>query len=94
MSIRIKICGITNLRDLGGYATTDGATVAAGLVYRSNQLSGISPADMTALADLGLITSGQPGDEVVQARQPGRGIYLILRGVGPRQTAPAAENKR
>ena len=43
-----------NLRDLGGYKTSDGATVRSGLVYRSNQLSGISPSDMEKLAALKL----------------------------------------
>jgi protein-tyrosine phosphatase len=50
----LGIASVPNLRDLGGYQTSDGATVAAALVYRSNQLSGISPADMEQLAALGL----------------------------------------
>jgi protein-tyrosine phosphatase len=48
---------VPNLRDLGGYHTSDGATVVAGLVYRSNQLNGISPGDMTMLANLELKTA-------------------------------------
>ena len=43
-----------NLRDLGGYQTTTGATVSYGLVYRSNQLSPISAEDMKKFAALGL----------------------------------------
>jgi protein-tyrosine phosphatase len=50
----LGIASIPNLRDLGGYRTSDGATVASGLVYRSNQLSGISAEDMQELAALGL----------------------------------------
>ena len=50
----LGIASVPNLRDLGGYGTSDGATVAAGLVYRSNQLSGISPGDMEKLAALDL----------------------------------------
>jgi len=50
----LGIASIPNLRDLGGYLTTGGSTVAAGLVYRSNQLSGIPPDDMAKLAGLGL----------------------------------------
>jgi protein-tyrosine phosphatase len=50
----LGIASVPNLRDLGGYQTSDGATVAAGLVYRSNQLSGISPSDMDKLAELEL----------------------------------------
>ena len=33
--------------------TSDGMSIAAGLVYRSNQLSGISPGDMELIANLG-----------------------------------------
>lgn len=48
------IASIPNLRDMGGYKTTDGATVARGLVYRSNQLHNISESDMRLLAELNL----------------------------------------
>jgi len=50
----LGIASIPNLRDLGGYRTRDGAIVATGLVYRANQLSGISPADLEKLAHLKL----------------------------------------
>jgi protein-tyrosine phosphatase len=50
----LGIVSVVNLRDLGGYTTADGATVARGLVYRSNQLSGIPEGDMEKLAALGL----------------------------------------
>ncbi len=50
----LGIASVPNLRDLGGYRTSGGATVARGLVYRSNQLSRISPDDMARLAALGL----------------------------------------
>jgi len=50
----LGIASIPNLRDLGGYKTSDGETVASGLIYRSNQLSGISPEDMDKLAALKL----------------------------------------
>ena len=52
LSLGIK--SVPNLRDLGGYKTSDGATVAGGLAYRANQLSGIRPADMEKLAALNL----------------------------------------
>jgi protein-tyrosine phosphatase len=45
---------VPNLRDLGGYRTADGATVAAGRVYRSNQLHEVVPDDMKKLAALNL----------------------------------------
>ena len=50
----LGIESVPNLRDLGGYTTSDGATVASGLVYRANQLSGITAADMDNLAAIGL----------------------------------------
>jgi protein-tyrosine phosphatase len=50
----LGVQSVPNLRDLGGYRTSDGATVAGGLVYRSNQLSGISESDMDKLAGLNL----------------------------------------
>ena len=50
----LGIASVPNLRDLGGYQAADGSTVASGLVYRANQLSGISPDDMKKLAELNL----------------------------------------
>ncbi len=52
--LSLGIASVPNLRDLGGYATNDGATVVRGLVYRSNQLAGISPEDMEKIAKLSL----------------------------------------
>ena len=50
----LGIASVQNLRALGGYLTADGKRIASGLVYRSNQLSGITPADMEKLAKLDL----------------------------------------
>ena len=50
----LGIVSIPNLRDMGGYKTTNGATITRGLVYRSNQLYGISESDMILLAELNL----------------------------------------
>ena len=52
--LSLGVRSVPNLRDLGGYKTVSGATVASGLLYRSNQLSGISPGDMQKLAGLEL----------------------------------------
>jgi protein-tyrosine phosphatase len=52
----LGIESVPNLRDLGGYKTSDGATVASKLVYRSSQLSDISAGDMKKLANLNLKT--------------------------------------
>ncbi len=45
---------VPNLRELGGYANSDGAKVAGKLVYRSNQLCDITEKDMKHIASLGL----------------------------------------
>jgi protein-tyrosine phosphatase len=50
----LGIKSIPNLRDLGGYKTSNGAMVVNGLVYRSDQLSGISKEDMEKVVKLGL----------------------------------------
>jgi protein-tyrosine phosphatase len=49
----LGIASVPNLRDLGGYPTRDGRTVATGLAYRSDQLSDITPEDMAKLSALG-----------------------------------------
>jgi protein-tyrosine phosphatase len=43
-----------NLRDLGGHVTGNGAVLRGGLVYRSGQLSPMSPGEMEQIALLGL----------------------------------------
>jgi protein-tyrosine phosphatase len=53
-SSQITIHSAPNLRDIGGHITEDGQRVRTGLLYRSEQLSGISDADMPAFAQLGL----------------------------------------
>lgn len=52
--LSLGIASIPNLRDLGGYKTKDNHVIATGLLYRSNQLSQITAADMEKLAALGL----------------------------------------
>ena len=54
--LSLGIESVPNLRDLGGYAAANGATVVGGLVFRSNQLSEISDEDMAKIAALGLKT--------------------------------------
>ena len=52
--LSLGIASIPNLRDMGGYKTASGATIARGLLYRSNQLLNISSEDMLLLAQLNL----------------------------------------
>jgi protein-tyrosine phosphatase len=46
--------GANNTRDIGGYGTEDGRVIRRGLVYRSGELSALSPAGCQAFADLGV----------------------------------------
>lgn len=45
---------IPNLRDIGGYRTTDGRWVKMGMLYRSDQLDRLSDSDLGAMGGLGL----------------------------------------
>ncbi|MFJ6717163.1 MULTISPECIES: tyrosine-protein phosphatase [unclassified Streptomyces] len=60
---QIPLQGAVNLRDLGGYRTYTGGQVRQGLVYRSDALGKLTPADVTTVAGLGLT-------EVVDFRIP------------------------
>lgn len=50
----LGIASVANLRDVGGYMTRDGLVVRQRLLYRSNQLSKLSPGDLEKIAALGL----------------------------------------
>jgi protein-tyrosine phosphatase len=50
----LGIASVPNLRDLGGYTTSDGRIIVSGRVYRSNQLSRIPLRDMEMMAALRL----------------------------------------
>lgn len=56
-SFSLGVKTVPNLRDLGGHRTAEGAVVTNGLLYRSNQLSGITPEDMEKIAKLGLVNA-------------------------------------
>ena len=47
---------VPNLRDIGGYRTSDGRWVKMGLLYRSDQLDRLNDADLAAMGSLGLAT--------------------------------------
>ena len=50
----VALEGAQNFRDLGGYATDDGRHVRWGLLYRSDNLSELTDADLERLRALGL----------------------------------------
>ena len=47
----IDLDGCVNFRDLGGYPTTEGQTVRWRVLFRSDALHALSPADLTCLRD-------------------------------------------
>jgi protein-tyrosine phosphatase len=61
----LAVPGAVNLRDFGGYETTDGARVRSGLLYRSGMLATLTPAGQAALRDLriGVICDLRRDDE-------------------------------
>lgn len=52
----IPIGTVPNLRDAGGYATSDGGRVRTGMVYRSVELGKLEGADVELFGDLGIGT--------------------------------------
>jgi protein-tyrosine phosphatase len=55
-SISVPLQNASNLRDLGGWPTTDGQTVRTGLIFRAPALSNLSEQDQATIAALGLRT--------------------------------------
>lgn len=53
---RVTLTGLTNLRDLGGYTTSDSKRVRWGLVYRSDQLAQLTDEGFAELAQRGITT--------------------------------------
>jgi len=78
----VGIASIPNLRDLGGYKTSDGKTIATGKIYRSNQLSNIPPDDMQKLATLHLKNAYDLRTEEERKKRPEelpKGVnYIVL----------------
>ncbi|MFJ5293430.1 tyrosine-protein phosphatase [Streptomyces sp. NPDC088348] len=50
----IALKGAVNVRDLGGYRTSDGKQLRYGVVFRGDALGKLTPADLTVASKLGL----------------------------------------
>lgn len=50
----LHLIGAPNFRDLGGYVTADGREVKWRMLFRSDELTGLTESDLTVLAGLGL----------------------------------------
>ena len=66
---RVPLQGAVNVRDLGGYRTTDGFAVSRGVLFRGDGLSKLSGNDLTVLNDMALRT-------VIDLRTPGEVLSL------------------
>ena len=99
--IRISLgirSGAWNLRDLGGYVARDGAVVRSGKIYRSDQLSRISPDDLARIAALGLRTdydlrTAEERAEVPDELPPGVNTIWLDVLADADQSAPAQLGK-
>jgi protein-tyrosine phosphatase len=66
----LQLQGATNFRDLGGYPGRDGRPLRWRRLFRSDRLSGLTSADRTALAALGLARSFDFRGEAERAADP------------------------
>jgi protein-tyrosine phosphatase len=74
-SRRIPLEGCLNFRDLGGYRGEGGAEICRGRLYRSDDLSRLSPADIVHITALGIgvVVDLRSAEELDQAPNPLRG---------------------
>ena len=68
----IKLEGVSNFRDLGGYEAADGRMVKWRTIFRSDTLAALTDADMEKVCGLGINTAVdlRYGDE--RAEEPSR----------------------
>jgi protein-tyrosine phosphatase len=64
--------GARNVRDLGGYPTTDGGTTRWGLVYRADGLQSLTPGDVERYAELGIRTTYDLRRDSEREQRPNR----------------------
>ena len=65
---RIELSAVRNFRDLGGYETSDGASVRRRTVFRSSTLSEATPEDVERMLDLnvGLVLDLRSEQEIAR----------------------------
>jgi protein-tyrosine phosphatase len=86
---RVTFAGITNLRDLGGYATAEGGTTTWGRVYRADALHKLTAADLDTFGALGVRTVYDLRGDVERTEFPGPVESLHVPIVGRPADAPA-----
>lgn len=86
---RVPFSGITNLRDLGGYATVTGGVTRWGMVFRADALHKLSSEDLDAFSQLGVTTVYDLRGDVERDEFPGPVPSLHVPIVGrPRDVEP------
>ncbi|MFI6482142.1 tyrosine-protein phosphatase [Nonomuraea sp. NPDC050663] len=75
----IDLQGAVNVRDLGGLPTTDGGEIRSGRLFRSDNLQGLTPSDVSVLVDTLKVR------HVVDLRS---GAEVALEGPGPLAAVP------
>ena len=50
----LKLTGVTNFRDIGGYPVDGGHKIKSGVIFRSGELSGLTETDQQAIAALNI----------------------------------------
>lgn len=84
----IPIPSLPNLRDLGGWATTDGGSVRRGQVFRSTALHALADEDVALFGNLGIRTVYDLRTEAETVKQPDR----VLDGVEYRELDVVADS--
>ena len=102
--MNLHISSMPNLRDAGGHRTAGGATMRPGLLYRSDHIAELSPADTSALAGVGIKVvydlrtdaerAMQPGDCIPGARHVALDLMADDRQAGPAQLLRLLEHPR
>lgn len=82
--------GCFNLRDIGGYGTSDGRRVRAGCVFRSDELSALTDGDLVAVAGLGIKVVFDLRHHAERLSRPNRlpaDVELLERSTSPTEGA-------
>lgn len=73
----VTIDGVSNVRDLGGYATADGKTIKYGMLYRSAKLEGVTEKGKMQAKRLGIKTDLDLRGEESTVSPLGEGVKRI-----------------
>ncbi|WP_238475196.1 tyrosine-protein phosphatase [Sphingomonas cavernae] len=68
----LHLATMPNLRDIGGYRTSDGRWVRMGMLYRSDQLDRLSDADFATFSNLGVGLIADLRTATERTREPDR----------------------